>query len=208
MLTPLLWLFPATQCPPLRAPERGSMTCPHTAGAAARQPGCRFSCNEGSALVGPEVVRCTASGEWTASPPVCRGECGRPGRCAVPCARLRLLRGVRAGEAGLKGQAFTVLLSARRDGCVGQEKRVRLRKNKRLILLQTELENLPFPKAHRHQAGSEWPLHELHTRGERVASASFGRHQEPCRGRPVEADGTEDTRQSRQESACERRGWP
>lgn len=135
VLTPLLWLFPATQCPPLRAPERGSMTCPHAAGAAARQPGCRFSCDEGSALVGPEVVRCMASGEWTASPPVCRGECGRPGRCALPCARL--LRGVRAGEAGLKGQAFTVLPSARRDGCVGQEKRVRLRKNKRLILLQT-----------------------------------------------------------------------
>ncbi|XP_016004104.2 P-selectin isoform X2 [Rousettus aegyptiacus] len=79
----------ATQCPPLRAPERGSMTCPHAAGAAARQPSCRFSCDEGSALVGPEVVRCTASGEWTASPPVCRAvECaplGSPAHGSVDC---------------------------------------------------------------------------------------------------------------------------
>lgn len=58
--------------------------------------------------------------------------------------------------------------------------------------LTTNLKTSPSPP----KQAQNGPLHELHMRGERVASASLGRHQEPCRGRPVEADGTEDTRQS------------
>ncbi|XP_053515286.1 P-selectin [Artibeus jamaicensis] len=62
----------ATPCPALRPPERGSMRCQHSADTHPRQSSCSFSCEEGSVLVGPELVQCTASGVWTASPPVCR----------------------------------------------------------------------------------------------------------------------------------------
>uniref|UniRef100_A0A673SYB2 p-selectin n=1 Tax=Suricata suricatta TaxID=37032 RepID=A0A673SYB2_SURSU len=61
----------AAQCPPLKTPEQGSMTCPPSVEAFQYQSSCRFTCEEGFALVGPEVVQCTASGVWTASPPVC-----------------------------------------------------------------------------------------------------------------------------------------
>ncbi|XP_045694512.1 P-selectin [Phyllostomus hastatus] len=68
----------ATPCPPLRPPERGSMRCLHAAGAPPGQSSCSFSCEEGSVLVGPELVQCTASGVWTASPPVCRAVACEP----------------------------------------------------------------------------------------------------------------------------------
>lgn len=81
----------ATRCPPLRAPERGNMTCLHTSEAAPHQPSCHFSCDKGSVLVGPEVVQCMASGEWTASAPVCKVvECeplGSPAHGSVDCSR-------------------------------------------------------------------------------------------------------------------------
>uniref|UniRef100_A0A452RUP7 p-selectin n=1 Tax=Ursus americanus TaxID=9643 RepID=A0A452RUP7_URSAM len=64
----------AAHCPPLKTPERGSMTCPHSADAFQYPSSCHFSCEEGFALVGPEVVQCTASGVWTAAAPVCEGE--------------------------------------------------------------------------------------------------------------------------------------
>ncbi|XP_045045695.2 P-selectin isoform X2 [Desmodus rotundus] len=62
----------ATPCPPLRPPERGSMRCLHTMDMHPSQSSCSFSCEEGSVLVGPELVQCTASGVWTAPPPMCR----------------------------------------------------------------------------------------------------------------------------------------
>uniref|UniRef100_A0A2R9AYQ7 p-selectin n=1 Tax=Pan paniscus TaxID=9597 RepID=A0A2R9AYQ7_PANPA len=62
----------AAQCPPLKIPERGNMTCLHSAKAFQHQSSCSFSCEEGFALVGPEVVQCTASGVWTAPAPVCK----------------------------------------------------------------------------------------------------------------------------------------
>ncbi|XP_059002860.1 P-selectin isoform X4 [Mustela lutreola] len=61
----------AAQCPPLKTPERGSMTCPHSAEAFLYGTSCHFSCEEGFALVGSEVVQCMASGVWTAAAPVC-----------------------------------------------------------------------------------------------------------------------------------------
>ncbi|CAD7674592.1 unnamed protein product [Nyctereutes procyonoides] len=61
----------ATQCPPLKTPEQGSMNCLHSVEAFQYQSSCHFSCEEGFALVGPEVVQCTASGMWTAAAPVC-----------------------------------------------------------------------------------------------------------------------------------------
>uniref|UniRef100_A0A452RV15 p-selectin n=1 Tax=Ursus americanus TaxID=9643 RepID=A0A452RV15_URSAM len=67
----------AAHCPPLKTPERGSMTCPHSADAFQYPSSCHFSCEEGFALVGPEVVQCTASGVWTAAAPVCEAiACG------------------------------------------------------------------------------------------------------------------------------------
>ncbi|PNJ17909.1 SELP isoform 5 [Pongo abelii] len=62
----------AAQCPPLKIPEQGNMTCLHSAKAFQHQSSCSFSCEEGFALVGPEVVQCTASGVWTAPAPVCK----------------------------------------------------------------------------------------------------------------------------------------
>nr|XP_039315919.1 P-selectin isoform X3 [Saimiri boliviensis boliviensis] len=62
----------AVQCPPLKIPERGNMTCLHSAKEFRHQSSCSFGCEEGFALVGPEVVQCTASGVWTAPPPVCK----------------------------------------------------------------------------------------------------------------------------------------
>ncbi|XP_012300139.2 P-selectin isoform X3 [Aotus nancymaae] len=62
----------AVQCPPLKIPERGNMTCLHSAKEFQHQSSCSFGCEEGFALVGAEVVQCTASGVWTAPPPVCK----------------------------------------------------------------------------------------------------------------------------------------
>ncbi|KAB1260473.1 P-selectin [Camelus dromedarius] len=62
----------AVQCPPLKTPEQGSMTCLHPEEAFQYQSSCSFSCEEGFALAGPEVVQCTASGMWTAPAPVCK----------------------------------------------------------------------------------------------------------------------------------------
>ncbi|XP_054443534.1 P-selectin [Pteronotus mesoamericanus] len=69
----------AIPCPPLRPPEQGSVRCLHAADADPHRPSCSFSCEEGSVLVGPELVQCTALGVWTAPPPMCR---------AIACAPL------------------------------------------------------------------------------------------------------------------------
>ncbi|XP_027468803.1 P-selectin isoform X12 [Zalophus californianus] len=79
----------AVQCPPLRTPERGSMTCLHSAEAFQYGSSCRFSCEEGFALVGSEVVECTASGVWTAAAPVCEAlqchDLPAPNKAQVNC---------------------------------------------------------------------------------------------------------------------------
>ncbi|XP_035953897.1 P-selectin isoform X9 [Halichoerus grypus] len=79
----------AVQCPPLRTPERGSVTCPHSAEAFQYGSSCRFSCEEGFALVGSEVVQCTASGLWTAAAPVCEAlqchDLPAPNKAQVNC---------------------------------------------------------------------------------------------------------------------------
>ncbi|KAM9242312.1 P-selectin [Dugong dugon] len=62
----------ATQCPPLEIPEQGSMACLPPEKELQHQSSCSFRCEEGFALVGPEEVRCTASGVWTAPAPVCK----------------------------------------------------------------------------------------------------------------------------------------
>uniref|UniRef100_A0AC11BA21 Selectin P n=1 Tax=Ovis aries TaxID=9940 RepID=A0AC11BA21_SHEEP len=62
----------AVQCPALKSPEQGSMSCFHSAKAFQHQSSCSFSCEEGFTLVGPEVVHCTALGVWTAPTPVCK----------------------------------------------------------------------------------------------------------------------------------------
>uniref|UniRef100_A0A8D1FKJ6 p-selectin n=1 Tax=Sus scrofa TaxID=9823 RepID=A0A8D1FKJ6_PIG len=62
----------AVQCPALKSPEKGNMACLHSEKAFQYQSSCNFSCEEGYALVGPEVVQCTASGMWTAPVPVCK----------------------------------------------------------------------------------------------------------------------------------------
>ncbi|XP_059529276.1 P-selectin isoform X1 [Myotis daubentonii] len=73
----------ATLCPALRPPERGRMSCLHSAEGPPHQASCSFACEEGSVLVGPELVRCTASGAWTASAPVCEAiACEPPERPA------------------------------------------------------------------------------------------------------------------------------
>ncbi|XP_006150174.1 P-selectin [Tupaia chinensis] len=69
----------AVQCPPLKTPERGRLTCLPSAKAFQSWSSCRFSCEEGFVLVGPEVVQCTGSGAWTAPAPACQ---------AVQCQRL------------------------------------------------------------------------------------------------------------------------
>lgn len=84
VLTHSLCLFSATPCPPLRPPERGSMRCLHTMDMHPSQSSCSFSCEEGSVLVGPELVQCTASGVWTAPPPMCRGELRAAGHIQCP----------------------------------------------------------------------------------------------------------------------------
>ncbi|XP_045153896.1 P-selectin [Echinops telfairi] len=62
----------ATLCPPLETPAQGSMACRHSAKDFQHQSSCSFRCDEGFTLVGPEEVRCTASGVWTSPAPVCR----------------------------------------------------------------------------------------------------------------------------------------
>ncbi|XP_008059541.1 P-selectin [Carlito syrichta] len=77
------------QCPSLNTPEQGSMTCLHPEKAFQYQSSCSFSCEEGFALVGPEVVQCSASGVWTAPTPVCKAvQCQRleaPGKGTMDC---------------------------------------------------------------------------------------------------------------------------
>lgn len=103
----------ATECPTLKAPENGKMTCLQVARTSQNQSSCNFSCEEGFKLVGPKVVQCMTSGVWTASAPVCKAVTCEPlgipdhGRmdcsltpsqynssCSFQCAEGFLLQGV------------------------------------------------------------------------------------------------------------------
>nr|XP_020729823.1 P-selectin isoform X2 [Odocoileus virginianus texanus] len=62
----------AIKCPELSAPKQGSLDCPDMHGEFIVGSICHFSCNKGLKLEGSNHVECTASGRWTAPPPVCK----------------------------------------------------------------------------------------------------------------------------------------
>uniref|UniRef100_A0A2K5ER97 p-selectin n=1 Tax=Aotus nancymaae TaxID=37293 RepID=A0A2K5ER97_AOTNA len=63
----------ASKCPELFAPEQGNLDCSDTRGGFNVGSTCRFSCNKGFKLEGPNNVECTISGRWSATPPTCKG---------------------------------------------------------------------------------------------------------------------------------------
>uniref|UniRef100_A0A5F8GAI4 p-selectin n=1 Tax=Monodelphis domestica TaxID=13616 RepID=A0A5F8GAI4_MONDO len=65
-------LCEAITCKPLLAPQQGTMTCDHPFENYSYESTCQFSCNEGFSLVGPDKVKCTTSGHWTAHTPTCQ----------------------------------------------------------------------------------------------------------------------------------------
>ncbi|KAH0618229.1 hypothetical protein JD844_017243 [Phrynosoma platyrhinos] len=69
-------LCQALQCKPLQFPAHGNSTCFHIHGEFRYQSNCTFHCKEGFLLLGEEMIRCTAQGEWTSAIPVCKAiEC-------------------------------------------------------------------------------------------------------------------------------------
>ncbi|XP_054066507.1 cyclic AMP-dependent transcription factor ATF-6 alpha isoform X1 [Rissa tridactyla] len=67
----------AISCPVLDPPSRGQLSCSHLHGNFTYNSTCTFSCEEGFVRMGAEVLRCTATGNWTRHPPVC-AEDGAP----------------------------------------------------------------------------------------------------------------------------------
>ncbi|NXJ79446.1 LYAM3 protein, partial [Trogon melanurus] len=63
----------AISCPGLDPPSRGQLSCSHAYGNFTYNSTCTFSCEEGFVRMGAEVLRCTATGNWTRQPPVCAG---------------------------------------------------------------------------------------------------------------------------------------
>ncbi|NXW26796.1 LYAM3 protein, partial [Phaetusa simplex] len=63
----------ATSCPVLDPPSRGQLSCSHLHGNFTYNSTCTFSCEEGFVRMGAEVLRCTATGNWTRHPPICAG---------------------------------------------------------------------------------------------------------------------------------------
>ncbi|XP_031550231.1 uncharacterized protein LOC116287697 isoform X2 [Actinia tenebrosa] len=57
------------KCPPIPSPFQGSSTC----ASPFKNPDeiCKFECNEGFQLVGPERLRCLPFGTWNDKPPLC-----------------------------------------------------------------------------------------------------------------------------------------
>ncbi|NXV32224.1 LYAM3 protein, partial [Rissa tridactyla] len=66
----------AISCPVLDPPSRGQLSCSHLHGNFTYNSTCTFSCEEGFVRMGAEVLRCTATGNWTRHPPVCAGTVG------------------------------------------------------------------------------------------------------------------------------------
>ncbi|XP_052521833.1 P-selectin isoform X4 [Tympanuchus pallidicinctus] len=61
----------AISCPVLDAPSHGHLNCSHTHGNFTFNSTCSFSCKEGFIQMGAEMLRCSATGNWTRHPPVC-----------------------------------------------------------------------------------------------------------------------------------------
>lgn len=68
----------AIKCPELFTPEQGSLDCSDTHGEFNVGSTCHFSCNKGFKLEGPNNVKCTTSGRWSATPPACKGIASLP----------------------------------------------------------------------------------------------------------------------------------
>ncbi|XP_045403368.1 P-selectin isoform X3 [Lemur catta] len=62
----------ALQCQDLPAPNKAKVNCSHPFGAFRYQSVCSFTCDEGLLLVGASVLRCLATGSWSAAPPECQ----------------------------------------------------------------------------------------------------------------------------------------
>ncbi|XP_048213730.1 P-selectin isoform X2 [Perognathus longimembris pacificus] len=77
------------KCPELFAPEQGRLDCSHTHGQFRVGSTCHFSCNKGFVIEGSSNVRCTSSGRWSTSPPICKGVASLPPR-EVKCPALTL----------------------------------------------------------------------------------------------------------------------
>nr|XP_035953894.1 P-selectin isoform X6 [Halichoerus grypus] len=61
----------AIPCTPLLSPWNGTMNCVQPLGNSGYKSTCRFACDEGFSLSGPQILDCTPSGHWTGSPPIC-----------------------------------------------------------------------------------------------------------------------------------------
>ncbi|XP_075793211.1 P-selectin-like isoform X2 [Pelodiscus sinensis] len=70
------WTEPAPRCEAVKClaldtPERGQLTCSQWHGNFTYNSTCAFSCEMGFVRTGPNLLECTARGEWTAHPPHC-----------------------------------------------------------------------------------------------------------------------------------------
>ncbi|XP_010632290.1 P-selectin [Fukomys damarensis] len=72
---------PATQCPALTTPAQGTKFCKNHLGTFGWTTTCSFGCKAGFTLAGDDILRCKASGQWTAATPECR---------AIKCSELRI----------------------------------------------------------------------------------------------------------------------
>nr|XP_047936159.1 E-selectin isoform X2 [Anser cygnoides] len=59
------------QCEALTRPEKGSMVCSPDTRNFTYNTSCLFACSEGWKLRGSHVLKCSSSGNWSASPPTC-----------------------------------------------------------------------------------------------------------------------------------------
>lgn len=75
----------AISCPALDAPSHGHLNCSHPHGNFTFNSTCSFSCKEGFIQMGAEMLRCSATGNWTRHPPVCEGMVGLcfPASCST-----------------------------------------------------------------------------------------------------------------------------
>ncbi|XP_059584231.1 P-selectin isoform X1 [Alligator mississippiensis] len=62
----------AVKCPELIAPDWSQINCSHIHGNFVYSSICDFSCEAGFVQMGPKTLECTALGNWTGSPPVCK----------------------------------------------------------------------------------------------------------------------------------------
>ncbi|KAG5847392.1 hypothetical protein ANANG_G00125560 [Anguilla anguilla] len=63
----------AIDCEELNHPSHGFINCFHPFGNYSYRSECQFSCEDGYQLVGSRTIQCTASREWSAAPPHCKG---------------------------------------------------------------------------------------------------------------------------------------